>query len=799
MLRGKPPRIRSTTPTKNVQAAADAYAKAFADLGDDPDENKIQHLNELVSAYEEAVGKYNADLFVVQEIGEISGLLGRRYNKAVEREREKFYADNPYVLRPDDTAESIAGRTATLKAEYEAAETAMREAGKKYTADSDAEAFGLGAGYSDAAKAAYDSAREAYDVARLNYERMQALDDWASDPTHLESRSEWERNGWTWDQRLFLYQQTGDKKVLDDLVYGYGNFVATPEQRQQLTDVLEQEFKDARADRYVDLPEFQSVRTADPEIEKVYREAQARMHQMGQKATDVNDLTEAIAFTVASDFASLGALVFDAVSAATSLIGGKTEFLDWVSSNIKAERAMAQEAMARETTGMPYAESMAIQLTPSIVECLFSMIGAEALLVGAAPAGATTSGLTQAARLSQSMTKTEEFLRIGSMTMQDMARNPQYWTSFARVAGTDYVDALNEGASQSQAMMYALVDGSINALIEIGGGGIQNLPYTMETLESPTLRKALTAALQSSYEEGMEEVYQGIVERGLSAVLLSQNREIASLDNKEAIFSFAAALEEFIGGAAVSTIVGLPRTAGKIREGAERDNYIKDLNRVNMQLPEDMRLPAIDPETATDLDIEDYEKAVNLRIAVVQATNQATAKRVVAEAGKSEEEILQLRIEAANPDKAVLDTMASKIQENGYGDAVKAQGQADLIRKTLEGEMLTSEEAARLDLNNPAVRAVFIERTGLTGLPTDTKLSREAIRAYAEAATRTAQEAQSSLKECRKPLPRGTRKRPRPSRSRPRRPTTLLRTRRPRRTRPRRAIAPRGSTFSRGN
>ena len=737
---------------KNVQAAADAYAKAFADLGDDPDESKIQHLNELVSAYEEALGKYNADLFVVQEIGEISGLLGRSYNKAVEREREQFYSDNPYVLRPDDTAESIAERTATLKSDYEAAKTAMQEAGKKYTADSDAEAFGLGAGYSDAAKAAYDSAREAYDAARLNYVRMQALDDWASDPANMESRSEWERNGWTWDQRFFLYQQTGDKKVLDDLVYGYGNFVATPEQRQQLTDVLEQEFKDAKADRYVDLPEFQSVRTADPEIEKVYREAQARMHQMGQKATDVNDLTEAIAFTVVSDVASLGALVFDAASAATSLIGGKTEFLDWVSSNIKAERAMAQEAMARETTGMPYAESMAIQLAPSIVECLFSMIGAEALLVGSAPAGATTSGLTQAARLSQSMTKTEEFLRIGSMTMQDMARNPQYWTSFARVAGTDYVDALNEGASQSQAMMYALVDGSINALIEIGGGGIQNLPYTMETLESPTLRKAIGAALQSSYEEGMEEVYQGIVERGLSAVLLNQNREIASLGNKEAIFSFAAALEEFIGGAAVSTIVGLPRTAGKIREGAERDNYIKDLNRVNMQLPEDMRLPAIDPNTATDLDIEDYENAVNLRIAVVQAMNQATAKRVVAEAGMSEEEILQLRIEAANPDKAVLDTMASKIQENGYGDAVKAQEQADLIRKTLEGEMLTSEEAARLDLNNPAVRAVFIERTGLTGLPTDTKLSREAIRAYAEAATRTAQEAQSSLKEMQKAI-----------------------------------------------
>lgn len=734
---------------KNVQAAADAYAAAFADLGDDPDESKIRHLNKLVSAYEEAVGKYNADLFVVQEIGEISGLMGRSYNKAVEREREQFYADNPYVLRPDDTAESIAGRTAALKAEYEAAESAMQAAGKKYTADSDAEAFGVGAGFSDEAKAAYDSAREAYDVARLNYERMQSLDDWASDPTHLESRSEWERNGWTWDQRLFLYQQTGDKKVLDDLVYGYGNFVATPEQRQQLTDVLEQEFKDAKADRIPDVATVpREVREAS---EDLYREAQDRLHMVGGVATSARDLADATFWTVVTDIASIGSLALDATTLAVQAFAPETArwMQNW-SNGIKADRAWAQEQMSREVANMPYVGAMAIQLVPSVLECIGSAWYAQFLQK--ASALATPNSLMALAQYEANVAKASNWANVIQASMQDMARNPQYWTSFARVAGTDYVDAVNDGASQMQAMAYALADGSLNALIEIGGGGIQNLPYTMETLESPTLRKALIAAFQSSYEEGMEEVYQGVVERGLSAMLLSQNREIASLDNKEAIFSFAAALEEFIGGAAVSTIVGLPSAAGKIREGAARDNYIKDLNRVNMQLPEDMRLPAIDPDTATDLDIEDYENAVNLRIAVVQATNQATAKRSAAEAGMSEEEILQLRIEAANPDKAVLDTMASKIQENGYGDAVKAQEQADLIRKTLEGEMLTSEEAARLDLNNPAVRAVFIERTGLAGLPTDTKLSREAIRAYAEAATRTAQEAQASLKEMQKTI-----------------------------------------------
>lgn len=734
-----------------AQLRAD-YEKELAAYQADPSSGRDK-LTKAGLKYEEAAGKYNADLFVLQEIVELTGLLGRQSNRAAEREQQEYYDAHPYALRADDTAESIAERTAALKADYEAAQSAMQAAGKKYTADYDVEAFGVGAGYSDAAKAAYDSAREAYDAARLNYEHMQALNDWASDPAHLESRSEWESNGWTWDDRFFEYQQTGDKSVLDDLVYGYGNFVATPWQRQQLTAVLEQEFKDAKADRYVELPEFQSVRTADPEIEKVYREAQARLHQMGQKATDVNDITEAIGLTVASDFASLGALVFDAVSAGTRLIGGKTEFLDYVSGNIKAERAMVQEAMARETTGMSYAESMAIQLAPSIVECLFSMIGAETLLVGSAPAGATTTGLTQAARMSQSMTKTEEFLRIGSMTMQDMARNPQYWTSFARVAGTDYVDSLNEGASQSQAMMYALVDGSLNALIEIGGGGIQSLPRTVETLENPTFRRALREALlKSTYEEGMEEVYQGIVERSLSAVILNQNRQIGSVEDKEAIFSLSAALEEFIGGATVSLLVGMPRSVEAMKDGAKRDQTIRTYNQLNQMLPEDLRLSPLDAETATNDDIQDFENALRLRTLVTGVADAAVASRRSAEAGLSEAEVLQLRIEAANPDKAVLDTMASTIQDKGYGDAVKAQEQSDLIRKVLGGEKLTSGEVRQLDLNNPAVREVFVERTGLKGMPTNTELTGEGVRAYADAAARVAREAQASLKEMQKTI-----------------------------------------------
>lgn len=723
-----------------AQLRAD-YEKELAAYQADPSSGRDK-LTEAGLKYEEAAGKYNADLFVLQEIVDLTGLLERQSNRAAEREQREYYDTHPYALRADDTAESIAERTAALKADYEAAESAMQAAGKKYTADYDAEAFGVGAGYSDAAKAAYDSAREARDAARLNYERMQTLNDWASDPAHLESRDNWTRNGWTWDDRFFEYQQTGDRSVLDDLVYGYGAFMADDRQRAELTQVLTRQFEAAKANRIPDVATVpREVREASEEL---YREAQNRLHMVGGVATSARDLADATFWTVVTDIASIGSLALDATTLAVQAFAPETArwMQNW-SNGIKADRAWAQEQMSREVANMPYAGAMAIQLVPSVLECIGSAWYAQFLQK--ASALATPNSLMAIAQYETNVAKASNWANVIQASMQDMARNPQYWTSFARVAGTDYVDAVNVGASQMQAMAYALADGSLNALIEIGGGGIQSLPQVSKELTNPTVRKVLREVyLKSVFDEGMEEVYQGVVERGLSAMLLGSGNKLVGLTDSEAdrdaIFSFVSALEEFAGGALVSAIVSPTGEAfrNKLSEGRSRETFIRSLNTENLALPEDLRLAPLNVQECTDNEVEDFYLTLTLRRLQNSVINEsedynATHQTERAAATSYYEEVQQ-RAEKANPANSVLSPIATELQEKGYGDARGAEVQAELLGKVLDGETLTDAEVRAFELNNDLVRTVFRERTGLTGMPETGDLGAKARRVYIDAA-----------------------------------------------------------------
>lgn len=59
-----------------------------------------------------------------------------------------------------------------------------------------------------------------------------------------------------------------------------------------------------------------------------------------------------------------------------------------------------------------------------------------------------------------------------------MAKDKNYWASFAQVAGQGYQDAKADGASEWEANMFALANGIGNAAIEVGGG-IQTLPVEL--------------------------------------------------------------------------------------------------------------------------------------------------------------------------------------------------------------------------------------------------------------------------------------------------------------------------------
>ena len=145
-----------------------------------------------------------------------------------------------------------------------------------------------------------------------------------------------------------------------------------------------------------------------------------------------------------------------------------------------------------------------------------------------------------------------------------MAKDPQYWMSFAQVAGDSYDQAKADGAGDTAANLYGLANGLLNAAVEVGGG-IQTLPSELQKGGS-----ALRSWIKSMVDEGKEEVVQGAIERGLQNLTYQKGNPLASVTDQNAVLNPRTALEEFKGGAVVSSILGGGQVlAGKALSSAQ--------------------------------------------------------------------------------------------------------------------------------------------------------------------------------------------------------------------------------------
>ena len=170
-------------------------------------------------------------------------------------------------------------------------------------------------------------------------------------------------------------------------------------------------------------------------------------------------------------------------------------------------------------------------------------MAATAMVTGGASAAAA---LTKEGLLKTGAEVVEKSGVLNSMSQaaRDMLTSRDYWTSFASEVGMDYYDALDSGATEDEALRYALSSAGLNSVIEVGGG-IQKIP------EKPTFR----TWLKSAHEEGMEEIQQGVVSRLLENVVYNKGNPIASVTDKNAVFNPVTALGEYAGGAAVGGIL----------------------------------------------------------------------------------------------------------------------------------------------------------------------------------------------------------------------------------------------------
>lgn len=170
-------------------------------------------------------------------------------------------------------------------------------------------------------------------------------------------------------------------------------------------------------------------------------------------------------------------------------------------------------------------------------------MAATAMATGGASAAAA---LTKEGLLKKGAEVVEQSGVLNSMSQaaRDMLTSRDYWTSFASEVGMDYYDALDSGATEDEALRYALSSAGLNSVIEIGGG-IQKIP------EKPTFR----TWLKSAHEEGMEEIQQGVVSRLLENVVYNKGNPIASVTDENAVLNPVTALGEYAGGAAVGGIL----------------------------------------------------------------------------------------------------------------------------------------------------------------------------------------------------------------------------------------------------
>lgn len=180
-----------------------------------------------------------------------------------------------------------------------------------------------------------------------------------------------------------------------------------------------------------------------------------------------------------------------------------------------------------------------------------------AMTAGAAAVAPIVNGVatsTEAlANLGASVVESSGILSTLGKGFRDTLTSKNYWTAFASEVGSDYQEALSDGASTSEAMNYAIATSLLNSVIEIGGG-IQNVPKNFSVKD----------ILRSAAEEGMEEIWQGPVGRTMQNVVYGANNPIVSTTDDRAIFNPVTSAQEFAGGFTVGGILsGAQMVAGK--------------------------------------------------------------------------------------------------------------------------------------------------------------------------------------------------------------------------------------------
>ena len=241
------------------------------------------------------------------------------------------------------------------------------------------------------------------------------------------------------------------------------------------------------------------------------------------------------------------------------LFGRPLQALGWENNPISAlnEKLQSEKEQNRQYFAQKMEDDTSSQALSNIgaqvVAALPDALLASLTAGGSVAAQATAKGLQAASAASKAATgnKIIDAASTAASALNGMVRNPQTWLSFSRVAGPSYDQAVYDGADNVKASAYAVINGLLNTIVEIGGGGIQELPSAVRQGGS-----ALRRWIDTMIDEGKEEAVQGVIERLTQNVVYGKDNPIYSTTDENAVLNPVTSLKEAGMGALVGGILG---------------------------------------------------------------------------------------------------------------------------------------------------------------------------------------------------------------------------------------------------
>lgn len=301
------------------------------------------------------------------------------------------------------------------------------------------------------------------------------------------------------------------------------------------------------------------------------------------------------------------------------------------------------------------------------------------LVMSLVTAGMGGSGAVAASTASvASDTKISQMI---SNYIMNLAKDPQYWMSFAQMEGDTYASAKAEGATDAQASAAALINGTLGSIIEVGSG--------VETQVGKA--NSIMNFLRSAAEEGNEEVLQGIWENATKKAIYDHDREIASLSNDDAVLNPMRSLTEWSLGAAAGAVMSggaaaFNAASGKIK-GAKADyangNAIIEYGSVDALL-----------KAAENIDSDNVSKAA------AAVSEQVKSGKVDAESvGKLS------RIIGEQSYRNTVSQLKESLSAEGVSDKT-ARKVLDIAERDMTGQEITNEDVLYIN-NNKTVKGIY--------------------------------------------------------------------------------------------